>query len=411
MTKKEKEATMKKMKVLFGVTILVLLLPISVPSFAQPILKIGSFNARTGPSAGFGLNTDKTIDLCAEEWNKKGGVTVQGQKYQIQMIHEDDKLRGEEAVKAANKLIFTDQVKFIVGPMASPCILAGQTVTESNKIVMFCNASAATEILTRDKPYTFSAMLGAPHTSPAFFRAVNKRYPNLKTCAHIAPNQASGWAVAQADNDACDAVGIKNLATEFYESNTQDFTPILTRMIGLKPDFLALAAVPGAYAALIIKQSRELGYKGSFMHSVIFAYDEVGPIAGWENCEGVMSQALAKEGPLCPPAVKEVGAKFAAKYGEAGFASGGFVYNYMNVLLWGIEKANSLDPEKVRKAIEDLGEIDCIQGKGYWGGQEYYGVKHQLFYPILLSEVQNRKLITVAVEQPQEVPLPKKKWW
>ena len=102
---------------------LVFFLPASYGSTALAqatrVLKVGSFNPRSGLGAAWGINADRANDLAANERNKKGGIVVQGQRYTLELIHEDDKGRGEEGVKAANKLIYTDKVKFIVGPLLS----------------------------------------------------------------------------------------------------------------------------------------------------------------------------------------------------------------------------------------------------------------------------------------------------
>jgi branched-chain amino acid transport system substrate-binding protein len=190
---------------------------------------------------------------------------------------------------------------------------------------------------------------------------------------------------------------------------------MLTRVTPLKADFLDLSATSGGHTALIIKQARELGYKGKFVNSANLSIDDVGPIAGWENVEGILTYSISTEG-LVSKGIKEVAAKFEAKYGsgkegKTAFSVGGPWYSGPDILLCGIEKVDSLDSDKVRQGIENLGNFEVVQGKAYWGGQEYYGIKHQLFYPLPVNEVQNGKLITVGNIMPWEVPPPKKKWW
>jgi branched-chain amino acid transport system substrate-binding protein len=382
---------------------------LSVPSYAQRVIKLGSFNPLTGPGAAWGDWTDKAVDLGVDEWNAKGGVTVKGQKYKIEVIHYDDKLTGEEALRAANKLIFTDKVNFIVGPLVGASVLAGQTISEPNKILMLMGAFLGPEGL-KNKPYTFRCTVPPVHSGPAFWKFVKNRYPELKTYVHIAPNNLDGVGAAQGDNDACYVMGIKFLANEFFEAGTQDFTPLLTRAMRLKPDFLSLCGANGADCALIIKQARELGYKGKFLHSGGFVPSQVGPIAGWENVEGVLTSSVGSEGPACPPAVKKAAAKWAAKYGsDEGWSIGGFLYLYADVLCPAIEKANSLDGEKVRDALEKM-DVETISGTAPWGGKEIYGANHQLLVPHLISEIKNQKLIIVGKETPWGVPPPQRKW-
>lgn len=343
-------------------------------AFAQKeaqILKIGCFNPRTGPAAAWGINTGRGLDLCVDEWNKKGGVTVQGQKYKIEMIYEDDKVRGEEAVKAANKLIYTDKVKFLAGLVTSPCILAAAPMIEANKIITVAD-SFSVEVL-KDRKYLFRCVIPPIHAAPAFFKFVNKIRPDLKTSVHITPNNAGGWDATQGDNDACHALGMKVLASEFIEYGTQDFTSMLARVIPLKPDFISTASTPPAVLALIIKQARELGYKGQFVHSSFIMPAELGPIAGWENIEGMITGDIATEGANVPQSLKKVYNDWVVKYGEGnagGFPLGISQYDAINIICRGIEKADSLDADKVVAGIENLGTIDTIFGKARWGGHE-----------------------------------------
>ena len=392
----------------------VLVSPYPELAFAQKapqILKIGCYNPRTGPAAAWGINTSRGLELCVDEWNKKGGVTIQGQNYKIEMIHEDDKARGEDAVKAANKLIYTDKVKFLAGLVTSPCILAAMPMIETNKIITVAN-SFSVEVL-KDRKYLFRCVVPPIHCAPAFFKFVNKIRPDLKTSVHITPNNAGGWDATQGDNDACHAVGIKVLASEFIEIGTQDFTSMLARILPLKPDFLSTASTPPSVVGLIIKQARELGYKGEFIHSSFIMPNELGPIAGWENIEGMITGDIAIEGPNVPQSLKKVYNDWVRKYGEenaGGFPLGICQYDAINIICRGIEKANSLDPDKVVAGIENLGTIDTIFGKVRWGGMKTYNNNHQLLMPALISQVKNKKLLSLGLEESWDVPPPQQKW-
>ena len=55
------------------------------------ILKLGVINPLTGPAAAWGLNTKCTMESLEKFFNDRGGITVKGQNYKIQMISADDK--------------------------------------------------------------------------------------------------------------------------------------------------------------------------------------------------------------------------------------------------------------------------------------------------------------------------------
>ena len=334
---------------------------------------------------------------------------VKGQKYQLKYIHEDDKYTGAQGVAAANKLIFDDKVKFIVGPFASASILAFQPICESNKVIVICDGYMGPEVL-RGKKYTFRANAPPVHVAGPFMQWLKEKYPDLKRGAHIAPNDATGWGSSQFDNDAIVASNMEVVANEYYERGTQDFTSTITRILAKKPDFLAMGGTPPGEAALIIKQAREFGFKGVIQHTGMTDPATLGPIAGWENVEGVMSTSVAAEGPAVPQGLKDFFRNFKAKYDYYDDMAPHF-YPVVTILVYGIKKADSLDPDKIVEALENLGKFETIWGKGcYFGGKELYGIDHQLIRPFQISQIRNGKLVGIAMPMSWEVPPPMQKW-
>lgn len=398
----------KDILVMVAVLLFVIVWAGPVSAAGTKTLLIGDINPLTGKGAYWGIGAMRASDLNAEKINKAGGIVVQGQRYKIKFIHEDDKYSGAAGVAAANKLIFTDKVKFLVGPLASASVMAFQPISEANKVVLICNTYAPPTLL-KGKKYTFRAITPPTHLAPAFFEWLKKTYPHLKRAAHITPNDATGWGSAQGDNDAIVEVGMEVVANEYYERGTEDFTAMLTRTLAKKPDFLAMGGTAPGDAALIIKQARELGFKGMIQHSGMLDPADIGPIAGWENVEGVLSVAVSPVGPVVPQAMKDFFRDYKAKYGDINtFAP--HIYDMLSILVMAIEKADSLDTDKVAKAIENLGEFETIWGKAYFGGMKLYGNKHQVIKQCLFSQIKNRKLVAVGAAMPWEVPPPTKKW-
>jgi len=379
----------------------------------EKTILVGDINPLTGKGAYWGIGAKTALDLNAEKINKAGGVTVQGETYKIKMIHEDDKYTGAAGVAAANKLIFTDKVKYLTGPLSSASVMAFQPITESNKVVLICDTYAPPELL-RGKKYTFRAITAPVHVAGPFYEWMKKKYPHMKKGAHITPNDATGWGSAQGDNDAIVALGMEVVANEYYERGTEDFTPMLTRILAKGPDFFAMGGTAPGDAALIIKQARELGFKGVFSHIGMLDPNDIGPIAGWQNVEGVHSTAVGPVGPACPESMKEFFRDYKAKYGEINsFAP--HIYDMLSILVMGMKKADSLDGDKIVEVLEKMGEtreeFQTIWGKAIFGGKGLYGNNHQCLKQILISEIQNRKLVTVGATMPWEVPPPSVKKW
>src|SRR4030042_378424 len=66
---------------------------------------------------GWSLGADmvKGIELMAELVNKKGGLAIGEDKYNIELIKYDSKFVPETARAAAERLIYQDKVKLIIG--------------------------------------------------------------------------------------------------------------------------------------------------------------------------------------------------------------------------------------------------------------------------------------------------------
>jgi hypothetical protein len=62
------------------------------------------------------------------------------------------------------------------------------------------------------------------------------------------------------------------------------------------------------------------------------------------------------------------------------------------LLVAAIEKAQSLDTEKVVRAWENMKEIDTIFGKGRMGGKDLFGINHVVIRPVPMSRIVNGKV-------------------
>src|SRR4030042_829821 len=107
---------------------------------AQNVMKMGVIAPLSGTGAGWGLALRAGAELAADDTNAKGGLKVAGTSYKIEVIPYDDKYQGQAAADAANRLVFMDKVKFIIGPMGSAAGLAAQEITEANKILFVGNS-------------------------------------------------------------------------------------------------------------------------------------------------------------------------------------------------------------------------------------------------------------------------------
>ena len=158
---------------------------------AEKTLEIGVLGPLSGGAASYGVELLRGAEMRSDEINKAGGLKVGGDVYKIKLIAYDHKASAADAATAANKLVFQDKVKYIIGNAVGATCNAVQTVTEPQK-VMFAFVCWGTNNLGPDKPHSFRSMLSQWEAAEPFYRWIKEKRPTIKKVAVISPNDTSG---------------------------------------------------------------------------------------------------------------------------------------------------------------------------------------------------------------------------
>src|SRR5258705_3602879 len=92
-------------------------------------IKIGNVEAYSGPASAYGV-TGKTEEAYFKMINEQGGIN--GRK--INFISYDDGYSPPKAVEQARKLVESDEVLFLFGPLGTPSNSAIQKYANSKKV-------------------------------------------------------------------------------------------------------------------------------------------------------------------------------------------------------------------------------------------------------------------------------------
>jgi branched-chain amino acid transport system substrate-binding protein len=366
----------------------------------EKTLTIGVLGPLSGGAAQYGVDLVRGAEIKADEINKAGGLKIGGDVYKIKLITYDHKASAADAGTAANKLVFQDKVKFIIGNAVGATCNAAQTVTEPQK-VLFAFVCWGTNNLGPDKPYSFRSILSQWEVAEPFYRWVKEKHPSIKRVAALSPNDTSGKDTNTAVVKAAKGLGFEVVADEYYERGTKDFYPILTKLLAQKPDMIDVAAAPGGEAGLILKQAHELGYRGAKGWT---AGTGVGPllqVSGKEPAEGVWSPVnINHNSEYVSPAVRRFGEEYERRYKEVpgGIAVGN--YAAFDVITKAMVEAQSIEPDKVLAALTSR-KYETVWGELVIGGKETYGIDRQFLYPLVISEIRDGKAVDLAQMVPQ----------
>jgi len=391
------------LSVLIGVLFIVGAL-VFAPAQAQKteqILKIGVIQPMTGSGAAWGIGAVNGQQIAVDEINEAGGINVKGVRYKLELVVEDDKYSGEAGLAAANKLITRDKVFCLSGLLASAVVKAVQGLTEPMKYMTLTNGYSP-EILKSGASYSWRPSLCPQEIAPVAFAWFQKQYPKVTKMLHLTKNDATGWGSADAEIKLWTRMGLQVIGKEFYEPGTKDFTPIVTKVIGQKPELVAMAGTAPGDSALILKLFHEMGFKPYLIHTGGYGtLSDTVKICGKEAMEGALTINIDYSSPRAEESVKRFYQKYTTKFkgawNDIGIWDG--EYDQMFVLKAALEKAQSFDHTALKRVMEDPSfRYKSIYGEGRFGGVSVYGINHQGIVPVFISMIKGGEASLVAKE-------------
>src|SRR5881296_232096 len=354
----------------------------SGPSLAADVIKFGISTPLSGPAAPWGIPHKNATELIFDEINAQGGLDVGGKKYKLEVVAYDHKYVIAEGVATVNRLIAKDGVKYI-SILGGAVVKANEEAVNEGRVLNLPLAYAD-GLVSPKNPLTFHSFPSPPETT-TFWKWIKQNHPGLKRVATISPNDDTGWWSIKVETAFVEKLGYQIAGKEFFERGMTDFNPVLLRILAQKPDVISVLASPAGSVGLIIKQARELGFKGRFIHIGQIDTSVVANIAGKANVEGTWVHGYVQN-PL-PDRIKRWQARSTKKYGEWNATSIDFT-NPAFAFIAAVKKAQSLDQNKIADALQTV-EFENLWGKAHFGGKEYYGIGNQILYPMPFSEVKD----------------------
>jgi branched-chain amino acid transport system substrate-binding protein len=335
---------------------------LSAGAYAQPI-KIGFPIPLTGEIPKVGEGTKFAAELMKEEINGQGGLEVGGKKYPLEFIYEDNEAKPESAVNVTLKLIERDQVVALIGPQSSRQAIPAGGVANEHETPMISPWSTNPDT-TKGRPWVFRAAFLDPFQAPVAANFSQKTF-KAKTVA-VLFEISNDYSKGLADNfkEAWEKLNGPGsvLAFESHGPNDSDFSAQLTKINAAKPDFIFL---PDNYnfVALIVKQARDLGYKGPFMGSDSWGSAELMTLCG-DDCKGLhFSTHYAAAGAV--GATKAFIDKYNAKHNYVPDDVAALTWDALGIVLKAIQNGGKVesDVRKMRALIkENLTKIESFEG-------------------------------------------------
>ena len=290
-------------------------------------IKIGNIMPYSGPASAYGV-IGKTEQAYFNKINADGGIN--GRK--INFISYDDGYSPPKAVEQVRKLVESDEVLVVFNPLGTPSNTAIQKYLNSKKVPQLFVATGATKWNDpKNFPWTIGWQPSYQSEARIYAKYLIKEKPGAKV-AILYQNDDFGKDYLKGLKDGFGDKGSMIVAEESYETSEPTIDGHIVKLKATGADVFINIATP-KFAAQAIKKVAEIDWKP--LHLLTNVSASVGGVmkpAGYENSQGIISAAYAKDG-ADPQWDNDPGMKkfydFLAKYyPEGNKIDGSVVYGY-----------------------------------------------------------------------------------
>jgi branched-chain amino acid transport system substrate-binding protein len=354
----------------FSLIVVSLLVASFILAACQPAgpatIKIGVNAPLTGDIPKVGEGTKYSAQMWAEDVNGAGGLEIGGQKYQVELVIEDNESKAESAVAANTKLITQDNVLLIIGPQSSKQAVPAGEVANNDETPMISPWST-NPATTLDRPWVFRACFLDPFQGPVIANFVSDEFGFTKAAVlyDVASDYPKGLAeyFKQAWEDKNGAGSV--VAYESFTTKDKDFSAQLTKIKDSGAEFLF---TPQYYdeVPLIVKQAHELGFTAPIVGSDSWGSAELMNLCG-PDCNGLFfSTHYAAAG--ATGATKDFIDRYNAKYGYVPDDVGALTWDAFGLAQTAMQSCGKItgdiktDRTCVRDALSNIKDFKGITG-------------------------------------------------
>lgn len=358
---------------------------------AEGPLRIAVVTPQSGPYAEYGEEQRKGIQFAADQANADGGIDG----HRIELEFADDLGTPEGALAAAQRMVQEKNARFVIGMVSSPEMAAVTPKLEAWDALMIGTQGQSDDLTGKA-------------CTPRYFRVTANDSAGVNTLAYwltkedepqwdsIAADYSFGQASTKGVEETLQKDGSKLGVKLFSPLGTTDFGSYVSQLSGKGGLVVSLA---GGDAINFLKQALQFG--------VLQKYDKVLVNTGLSSTTLAALDDERLVGALgtnswIPTADTEGTQAFvkayAEKNGEAPTENVGNGYLGMQAIFAGIEKAGSIVPADVAKALEGL-TFDSIQGEVTMRAED-----HQIEAPTYVGTVKKTEDGSLALVATAAIP-------
>lgn len=320
---------------------------------APATIKVGVAYPATGGLAAGGKWVRQGYEIALKHINDVGGVYVKefDKKVPLELVFLDDESNPNKTASRMEKLYSVDKINFFLGGFANALIIPQLAIAEKYRVPIIVTTIGSTAEFQKGYKYSFSPFM-SEQDQVAVFLDVLDSVPKDQRATKIAYFEIQEeWGVATGRylKESAEKRGFKIVTYEKYAMSTNDFSSLIIKAKSDGAEALYTNPTP-PQGNSIIKQMKEIDWSPKFVFMnraadiIIWSKnlgkdgDYVGHTGGWDYH-------------LKLPGVQKFNDDYRSAYGNFPEQPAGSAYVCVQVLADAIQRAGTLNRDKVREAI------------------------------------------------------------
>jgi branched-chain amino acid transport system substrate-binding protein len=321
-----------------------------IGSCDEPIV-FGTTISESGPFSTLADRWRKMSEVFAEEINKTGGIEVKScnKKLPLKFVIYDDQSVPATAVSLYERMATVDKVDFFVGPDWSSLGGPVPPIAEKHKIPMVAANVATPSFYERGLKYFWGTPYPVvPLWSERYFDMLSKMNPKPQTIYFITHDNPVMKAITDFWSKKAAAQGLKIIGSDTFPADLKDFTGLISKVRGARPDIVYISSFDGASVPLV-QQMRQLKVRAMDVHHAMLTGSLQRQVGNdLEGMTGELSWYSGLKGPYAE-FVDTVLKRSNIDMFDYIFTLGR-IGSYLT-MVQAIEKAGAVDREKVKEVL------------------------------------------------------------
>jgi branched-chain amino acid transport system substrate-binding protein len=354
-------------------------------------IKVGVYGDLTGQTSSFGQSTKNGSQMAADEINAAGGIGGR----QIQLVIEDDQGEPGKAATVVGKLINQDQVRALIGEVASSNSIAAAPTAQEAKVPMISPSSTNPKV-TQIGDYIFRVCFIDPFQGEVMAKFAANTLKAKKAAILFDSNSDYSKGLIQFFKQSFTKLGGTIVAEQAYAQRDRDFTGQLTQIRSANPDVIY---VPGYYqeVGVISKQAKQLGINAPLLGGDGWDSPQLWDLGGDALNGNYISNHYSVDDPS--PVIQDFVKRYKAKYnGTVPDALAALAYDAMMVLADSIKRAGGTECTKLRDEIAKTNNFKGITGV------ISLNADRNAVKPAVVLELRDHKFVYKETIQPDTAP-------